>query len=536
MTGPEGWPVAEIGWPGLVGSAEPVTAQADRQREVLVLIADFNDNAHTRSREELEELLFATGQGSMTDYYLEVSYGGLEIAGTVAGWYRMARPYSYYLGDSFGIYGEFPHNSQGLVADLVSQADAEVDFSRYDGDSDGVVDGLLVVHAGVGAEETGSPVDIWSHKWQLSDPVFGSPGPVQTGDGVSVDVFSVQPERFENDSLISIGVFCHELGHVLGLPDLYDTDYSSGGIGQFCLMSAGSWARSSSLAQPGSSPAHPCAWCKYQLGWLRPDSVEQGMDSVPKAELTAVATGPSCYRMLRNSSGPDWNRAGTGDGEYFLVENRQRVGFDAGLTGEGLLITHVDESQSDNDDENHPLVGILQADGSNRYLLPRGDRGDGSDLWKESDSGVTGFTVPSTMFYDGVQSGVVVRNISSSDSVMTVSLEIEPLFLGRTHSFPNPVLVLNGSERATIVYEPSDPERLAGEFPEFTVRICNLAAEQVRVLDAEPDEVNFGHRAAYWDLKNNRQQDVTSGMYLYTIEIEEDGRVERIKGRLTVVR
>ncbi len=501
-----------------------------------MLLADFSDNSHTHEQAALQGLLFDTGKGSMTDYYLEASYGNLTLSGRVAGWYRMDQSYSYYLGDSFGIYGDFPHNSQGLVTDLVRKADPDIDFSQYDADNDGVVDGLLVVHAGPGAEETGNIRNIWSHKWQLSDPVFGSPGPVQTNDGVSVDVFSVQPERFEDGGIISIGVFCHEFGHVLGLPDLYDTDYSSSGIGRFCLMAAGSWGRASESDPPGSSPVHPCAWCKYLLGWVQPESLEQGLvDSLAGAGIGAASAGSCCYRILRNPDGVDWRMTDPGYGEYFLVENRQRTGFDAGLPGSGLLILHVDESRPSNDDETRPLVGILQADGSPDYALPARDRGSDADLWKESDTGVAGFTVPSTAFYDGVQSGVAVRNISASDSVMTADLEIAPLFLGKVYSFPNPVVVVAGSEKATIVYEPTDPERLAGQFPEFKVRIYNLAAAPVRVLDDE-EEVNLEHRAAYWNLKNEQGRPATSGMYFYTVEIEGDGITERNKGRLTIIR
>ncbi|MCX6841421.1 MAG: M6 family metalloprotease domain-containing protein [candidate division WOR-3 bacterium] len=260
---------------------ESVRQAVDQPGNVLVLLVDFGDNVQSHASAEFQQLLFGSGNSSMRDYYLEASFGSLPIDGRVAGWYRNDQPYSYHLGDSFGIYGDFPHNSQGLVAALVHAADPDVDFSRFDNDHDGVVDDLLVVHAGPGAEETGNPHDIWSHKWQLSDPVFGSPGPVQTEDGVTVDAFSVEPERFEDGRLESIGVFCHEFGHLLGMPDLYDADYSTNGLGYFCLMAAGSWARASESDPPGSCPVLPCAWNKYLVGWVRPDSVEQGgVDSI----------------------------------------------------------------------------------------------------------------------------------------------------------------------------------------------------------------------------------------------------------------
>ncbi|MBM3323492.1 M6 family metalloprotease domain-containing protein, partial [candidate division WOR-3 bacterium] len=482
-----------------------------------------------------ERLLFGRDARSMRDYYLEVSHDSLTVEGEVVGWYRLDRPYSYYLGDSFGIFGDYPHNSQGLVSDLVARADPDVDFSRFAG-PDRLVDGLLIVHAGPGAEETRSQRDIWSHKWQLSDNTFGSPGVVATQDGVNVDVYSVQPERFSNGSLTTIGVFCHEYGHILGMPDLYDTDYSSAGLGVFCLMAAGSWARASESDLPGSSPVHPCAWNKYLVNWTRPESLEPGLtDSVAGAPIPAAAGSTLSYRILNNPNGVDWRFGSPGRGEYFLVENRQRVGFDAGLPGSGLLILHVDESRTGNDNEHRPLVGILRADRSPSFVLPLDDRGSDAHLWKASDSGVHVRSVPSTSFYDGVPSGVAVDRISATGTTMTADLRIEPLFLGQVYSFPNPVIVRGHGARATIVYTPTDSVRLAGRYPAFRVQVFNIAGEPVRLLDAA-EEVEPEHRAAFWDLKNNQGRPVTSGMYFYAVEITEPGAEEQSFGRLTVVR
>ncbi len=526
-----------VRFPGMIEKPETIKTSAvlGITQPVLVILVDFSDNSHSYNQSSFENLIFGT-TGSVREYYAEVSYGRLDINGAVVGWVRLNNPYSYYCGDSFGIYGQFPHNSQGLVRDAVAAVDPEVDFSRYDNDHDGFVENLLLVHAGPGAEETGSKTDIWSHKWQLSDPIFGSPGPIQTQDGVSVDLFSVQPERFRDGGLITIGVFCHEFGHLLGLPDLYDTDYSSSGLGGFCLMAAGGWGRASESEPYGSSPVHPCAWCKYLLGWTTPDSVEPGTVDSVFARIPAVAGTPCAFRLLENPGGPDWLYGRFGNGEYFLVENRQRIGFDRGLPGSGLLILHVDETRPNNDDERRPLVGILRADRSPSYVLGPGDRGSDAHLWKESDTGVRNFTTPSTAFYDGVPTGVVIEKIAASDSVMAAVLKIAPLFLGRVYAFPNPVIPSRGGVPAKIVYTPTDSFRLAEKYPGFNVRIYNLAGEPVRKLDREPEEINRRHRAAYWDLRNEQGKPVTSGLYIYIIEIEEEGIKEENTGRLTVVR
>lgn len=509
----------------------------DRAVRVLIILIDFSDNQHQFSQTDFERMIFGVGTCSMRDYYQEVSYNNLVIGGEVVGWVRLDNPYQYYLGDSFGIYGNFPHNSQGLVRDVIQRIDQTVDFSHYDWDGDGFVDGLLLVHAGPGAEETGQPNHIWSHKWQLSDNGFGSPGPILTGDGVSVDEYSIQPERFSTGTLITIGVFCHEFGHLLGLPDLYDRDYSSSGLGIFCLMAGGGWARAEAGKPYGSSPTHLSAWCKYLLGWIIPDSVQVGVkDSVSPAMLISSATAPVCYRLLENPKGVDWSAVNPGTGEYFLVENRQKFGFDQGLPGTGLLILHIDESRLNNDDERHPLVGILRADRSPSFALGPMDSGGDAHLWKESDTGVRNFTIPSTAFYNGVQSGVVIEHISASDSVMTATLKIAPLFLGSVYSFPNPVIVRDNQAKATIVYTPTDSLRLAGRFPYFKIRIYNIAGEPVRVLDKPGMEIMPEFRAGIWDLRNQQKKPVTSGMYFYIVEMEEEGIRERNVGRLTIVR
>ncbi len=524
-------------FPGLIEQPARRYLMIDRPVRLLVILVDFMDNQSSFSRSSFQSLIFGNGNGSMRDYYYEVSYGNLSLSGEVIGWVRLLEPYTHYLGDSFGIYGQFPRNSQGLVRDLVSIVDDRVDFSQYDWDGDGVVDGLVIVHAGPGAEETGRITDIWSHKWQLSDGIMGSPGPVLTRDGVTVDQYSIQPERFDDGTLITIGVFCHEFGHLLGLPDLYDTDYSSGGLGMFCLMAAGGWARVSSNEPYGSCPVHPSIWCKYLLGWVVPESVEAGVvDSIGPVPIVASATAPVGFRILENPGGIDWTPLGSGSGEYFLVENRQRYGFDRGLPGTGLLILHIDESRIGNSDEGHPLVGILRADRSPSFALDRGDIGSGLHLWQQSDTGVRNFTTPSTAFYNGIQSGVVIEKISASDSIMTAVLRIAPLFLGKVFSFPNPVVVRDHSARATIVYTPTDSLRLSGQFPRFRIMIFNLAGEPVRVLERLGEEIAPEYRAGFWNLRNQNNRPVASGMYFYVVEIDEGEIKERNVGRLTIVR
>jgi len=347
-----------------------------------------------------------------------------------------------------------------------------------------------------------------------------------TVDGKKLGDFSWQWEAWPVGSAFNPTVVVHETGHALGLPDLYDTDYSSDGVGDFCLMASGSWVGD----PPGNSPSQPCVWAKYHLGWIDPTPVERGNTSfimganIPNIEDNAVA-----YRLLANSGGPDWSWNG-GSGEYFLVENRQEMEFVDGRYGSGLLIFHIDESQIDgNDVDSLPLVGILQADGDPAFVLDGG--GEPSDMWYSDTTGVTNLTVPSTAFYDGLQSGASITNISASGPTMTADLAVEALLLGRVYSYPNPFIKTEPNSKVTIRYVPTDIEEAVGKTPPFKVTIFNLVGELVRVLD-DSNEIDHINRKACWDGKSDNGEDVASGLYFYIIETEN----ERNKGRFTFVR
>lgn len=510
------------------------------ERKALVLLIDFSDNSYQHASAEFDSLIYGEHQNSLRDYYSEVTYDIFTISKSsfISQWLRAPEPYSFYVGDSFGIFpGTFPNNAQGVVYAACNLADPAVNFADYDTDSDGVVDAIFIVHAGPGAEETGNPDYIWSHKWQLSNTGTGCPGAYQTNDGVVVDEYSMEPERFETyRSRITVGVFAHEFGHVLGLPDLYDRDGSSVGIGDFGLMASGSWGDGNGLGLPGEYPTHFCAWAKYQLGWVDPIGVDRiGVSKRENEPVPAAATNPVAYRLLEDPYGPDWEEAG-GTGAYFLAENRYRTGFDQSLPGDGLLILHIDDERLHNDTDDHPLVGVMQADGDESPLLP--DRGTAADLWQNDTYGFGDTSRPASFDYDGNPTGAWIYDIGPAGSTMNVSFWVTPVLLGTVYSFPNPFRVDREPPwggRVIITYVPSDTVELGTQFPQFQVTVYNIAGERIRKLDSEPTEIDRYLRRAFWDLRNDKGEEVVSGMYLYIIETEGD-KVERRKGRMTIIR
>jgi immune inhibitor A len=366
------------------------------QIRVAVVLVQFPDRSlPADAAARTERLFFSTGElphGSVAEYYADVSGGLIGITGKVVGPYTLPRGLSAYAGADNGTQAALP-NARTLADEALTASAADLDYAPYDNDGDGFVDAYIVVHAGRGAEQTGRTSDIWSHKWILPTE--------RTVNGVKVYAYLTIPED------ANIGVAAHEIGHlVFGWPDLYDPDQSSEGIGDWCLMSGGSWGLG------GERPTHPSAWCKANQGWI--DVVAPSANGPVTVE--DVKTGRAAYRLWTN--GQD----GT---EYFLVENRQATGYDASLPGAGLLVWHVDDAVEGNTNEAHFKVALEQADGK-RQLELNGNRGDAGDPFPGT-SQVTTFTAtstPNSRSYAGSDTCVAITGIPAPSAAMTVEVSV----------------------------------------------------------------------------------------------------------------
>ena len=206
---------------------------------------------------------------SVTKYYKDMSNEKLTIVFEVLYTATASGDSAYYGapdGSSHDVLpGELVYEA---VRETVDNLDATVDFSKYDNDSDGYVDCVVIVHAGSGEEKSGSENEIWSHQWDLySAEYYGytldGHDSYATSDGVTFNTYTIQPEYVEAPGDSTVGVFCHELGHVFGLPDLYDTTGATKGAGIWSLMSSGSWGPPGG---DGSRPAPLLAWERYMIG------------------------------------------------------------------------------------------------------------------------------------------------------------------------------------------------------------------------------------------------------------------------------
>lgn len=393
---------------------------AGAKRNALVILIDFADKRGSVPPQNIQNLLFSVGEystGSLRDFYLENSYGLLDVQGEVVGWLRSSKEYSYYVDGSRGLnFGNEDRNARGMAEEALRLADPLVDFSLFDndgpdgvpssGDDDGYIDALLIVHAGAGSEETLDPNDILSHQSYFRDDL--------EMDGVRAVLYTTEPENGR------VGVFCHEFGHTIGLPDLYDIRSNPGpavGLGDWSLMATGVWRND------GRTPAHLDAWSKVALGFVDPVVPESNESHVP---LPPVEEEPVVYKIWKNG------RPGT---EYFLVEHRSETGFDSALPGFGALIYHVDESVRLQTDPMRYKVALVQADGRRQLETQFGNYGDTGDPFPgaTANTSFTPFSDPNSLDYDGADTQVSLNDIEYTLSTfqggyepeMTFGLEVE---------------------------------------------------------------------------------------------------------------
>jgi M6 family metalloprotease-like protein len=443
-------------------------------------------------RAEIETAFFGDGPGTVKDFYTEVSGGRVTIIGQVTDWVGSSLSARTVTGGESAIdpsstqIGQFIHD---LLGEQVG-----IDWGAFDndgpdgipnsGDDDGFVDALAVMHPDRGGECGGAGAGdrIWSHKWSLVSAgagVYTTESRAANGGFIRVDDYFVQGvESCDNlGEMNEIGVFTHEAGHAFGLPDLYDTcsgsvrcpedGASHAGAGRWELMASGSWGCD------GNTPETPChmgAWSKEMLGWANVISLGPDLDH-GTLTLSPVETDGTIYRV----------DASDGSGEYFLLENRQRLGYDANLFAEGLLIWQIDPDwiasrwPSNLVNANaHMGVWLAQADGSNDLgrSPQKGDSGDPFPGRSQNPAFHAGSS-PASESYEGTATGVTIFDIEPSGDDMRFRLvtgftTVTVQAVGAAS--PDGIFTVNGQQvdppATTFVsapYEEHEVEAIAGE-------------------------------------------------------------------------
>jgi M6 family metalloprotease-like protein len=291
----------------------------------LVMLVQFTDtkfkagNTLERYKRILNEEGYSEGRfiGSVHDYFTAQSNSQFQLDFDVVGPYDMPKASSYY--GSNDSQGNDLHPDE-MVVEACLQADAEVNFADYDWDGDGAAEEVFVVYAGKGEAEGGGARTIWPHMYQLSATNMSL-----VLDDTTIDVYACSNELNSSNVLAGIGTFCHEFSHCMGFPDFYDTSYSGWfGMDSFDLMCSGNYNGN------GYTPAGYTAHEKMMCGWQEP-IVLANNDTLVQNLLPMSQHGETF--IIYNEAHPD---------EYYMIENRQKDGWDVNYPSKGLMITHVD--------------------------------------------------------------------------------------------------------------------------------------------------------------------------------------------------
>ena len=377
----------------------------------LVILINFNDKYFTYGKEYFDPMMneenykgfyttdgrFISCTGSARDYYYDNSMGQFDPHFDVVG----PVPVNYSCTSPQGT-----NNVGNIFVSAVNALDPTVDFSKYDGDGDGVVDMIYFVVAGYTSNFGGNNSGyLWPHQFYMYYFTY------QTYDGVYLGRYACSGEIYgwEDYGYVDpdgIGTMCHEFTHVLGIMDLYDTDYDTNGYandpGDWDVMSGGSYLNNS------RTPAGYTIWERYRLGFA---DIEQITEMKPDYTLEAVNVSNTGYWI----STPN-------DNEYFILENRQRTGWDAYLPGHGMLVTRVEY------DENQWWNNTINADASHMYYeLLRAGNGYGSnsnDPFPGTDSVTTlnNLTTPSLLTWNGQANELGIADITETDGIITFGI------------------------------------------------------------------------------------------------------------------
>ena len=443
---------------------------------VAVILALFSDSPEPSvGYGEVQAALFGSSSpyGSVSEYYSEVSGGRFTVDGEVFPWVRTSLSMAEVVGDSYGLGGTA--RTREYLFEAASLVDESVDFGQFDndgpdgipnsGDDDGSVDAVAFQFLEVSAS-CGGPA-IWPHRSRLQywndDIPFVTNDLRPNGTHIVLNDYTTQ-SAFDctGNNVQKATTIAHELGHVLGLPDLYDRSqglepqYRRWVVGCWSLMAAGSWGCGTDNRDGWLRPTHMGPWEKMLLGWL--DEVEDvGRVLDQEFTLQPVQSGQRILKVPLEWDDPqyDWQAE---DDEYLLIEYRTKEGFDADLPSSGVMVYHIDPKVPGNRPcdtcPQQYRVSVVEADGNRslqRSFLEGGNRGEAGDAWGTLGPGsLTNNTSPSSRKTSGDRSPVSIYQIYVEAGLAHVVLS--------SKGFSNETLVqsfLEGQET------PLTPEEMA---------------------------------------------------------------------------
>ena len=294
---------------------------------LLVILVGFQDRPFTFTQADFQSMVADSGYtnngatGSVREYYYDNSFGQLRLIPTVVGPFMLSHDMAYYgaTGPSFS-----DIRPKDMISEACALADSlgGVDFTQFDVNNDGIIDAVHVIFAGRPESTTGETDAIWPHRWTIYDTDTNIQ---KYFDGVRLKDYSCSEEIERAGNMANIGTICHEFGHVLGLPDYYDTDYAGSG-GNATALSSWSIMAAGSYNNGGKTPPIFNLNERTLMGWTTPDTLDlQGIYPL--------------YPLIDSNAGYILTTTDTDD--YYLIENRSQLRWDEYLPNKGMLIYHI---------------------------------------------------------------------------------------------------------------------------------------------------------------------------------------------------
>lgn len=315
----------------------------------LVILVSFADiafdstNATTMQNQISQSNYTANGvTGSVRDYFYDNSMGTLNANFTVVGPYTLSHNQAYY-GAEIG--SEHDIRPLEMITEACSLANNDINFANFDNDNNGYIDMIHVVYAGRGESNGGGTNAIWPHSWTIpNSPNY---------DGVYAYKYSCSNELNSTNTVDGIGTICHEMGHVLGLPDFYDTDYEESG-GEAVHLSTWDLMASGNYNNFSKTPPYLSALERQMLGWLNPIVLPINItESFSVHTLPAISDSNKAYKITLSEN------------EFFMIEHRNKKKWDSYTPAKGMLVFHGDNN----------LINPWITSGINRINVNPNDRG-----------------------------------------------------------------------------------------------------------------------------------------------------------------
>lgn len=376
----------------------------------LVVLAEFSDKKfsmddpkdfYTRMLNE-EGFSDYDATGSARDFFIENSMGQFKPVFDVYGPVSLPLKYSYY-GANDSYYNEDQHPDE-LLIECMTALDPEVDFSQYDHDGDGQIDNVFVFYAGYGEADSGIPNTIWPHSADLVDFHLGKN---YYFDGVMLNRYGMTNEvDYSYKRPDGVGTFIHEFSHVLGLPDLYCTNYSYAFTpGEYSALDYGPYNNQ------GRTPPYYSIFERYCLGWMTPEEIDETGDY----ELDNIVTSNRGFIVHTEN-----------DDEVFLFENRQKTGWDKYIPGHGMLVWHIDfvqkvwDNNTVNNKASHQYADLIEADNRQTDSTRDGDPFPGTQHITEFSAS----TKPALVSWNKLETGVELGSISEENGMITFRADV----------------------------------------------------------------------------------------------------------------